>query len=410
MSLMFSYLKINRLLSLQQPIIERFFYKFYTMKKGNRILQSVIILLMIGATGCTYYERPGKGGGSEPEPLPDPAFIGSDQCALCHQEIYNDFSESGHPFILSKVEDGTAPERPFTSMDYTPPYFQNDWNDISYAVGGFAWKYQFLDNDGFVYTGNDAQYNFLDNSVSAYHDGVAPGTEIYDCGKCHTTGWKSITDGGSPQDGLAGMGGEFFAEGVQCEACHGMANRHVLSGGDKTEISVDPNATACAQCHYGNEDHSIAAADGFIVNHAQFDEMTAAGHKDLSCIDCHNPHASVKHGQTDGITATCTDCHTDMNNPTHNGADCLTCHMPYATKSGSMVNKYVADMKTHIFKINPAEDGEMFNEDGTIAIGSTGVTLDYVCYQCHRDSKGVGGDKSIKTLKSLSTKATGYHD
>ena len=84
--------------------------------------------------------------------------------------------------------------------------------------------------------------------------------------------------------------------------------------------------------------------------------------------------------------------------------------MPYATKSGSEVNKYVADLRTHIFKINTASDGEMFNQDGTIANGSDGVTLGYVCYQCHKDSQGIGGEKSIKSLKTLSNKATGYHD
>ena len=66
-------------------------------------------------------------------------------------------------------------------------------------------------------------------------------------------------------------------------------------------------------------------------------------------------------------------------------------------------------MSTHIFKINPNEDGKMFNEDGTLANGETGVTLEYVCYQCHRDPGGTGGSNSYKTLKQLSDKAIGYH-
>jgi hypothetical protein len=83
--------------------------------------------------------------------------------------------------------------------------------------------------------------------------------------------------------------------------------------------------------------------------------------------------------------------------------------MPYATKSATSINKYVADMKTHIFKINPEEEGEMFSKDGSIANGSTGVTLEYVCYQCHRDYQSVGGTESRKTRRQLSAKATDFH-
>jgi hypothetical protein len=110
-----------------------------------------------------------------------------------------------------------------------------------------------------------------------------------------------------------------------------------------------------------------------------------------------------------GIRTNCTDCHEGINNPTHNGADCITCHMPNATKSAVASNKYVGDVMTHIFKINAAEDGEMFNEDGTIANGETGITLAYACYQCHRDNDNIGGNNSRKTLKQLSDRATDYH-
>ena len=47
-------------------------------------------------------------------------------------------------------------------------------------------------------------------------------------------------------------------------------------------------------------------------------------------------------------------------------------------------------------------------------IGMTGVTLDFVCYRCHRDPDGEGGNElgftSRKTMEQLSEYATGYHD
>lgn len=376
------------------------------MKKGNCLLIVVIPLLILSTIRCTYYQNPG-----EPpyiEPIPDPAYIGSARCEACHQDIHSTFINSGHPYVHSKVENGEAPIYPFTSLNYLPPYFANGWNDVTYTIGGFAWKYNMTDVNGYIYTGDDAQYNFQDESAAAFHAGEDPGTKKFDCGKCHTTGWVSVADGGSPHEDLPGMDGDFALAGVQCEACHGMGSVHAFTK-SADDIEVITNSTLCAQCHYRNEDHTIAAADGFILHNAQFDEMNAADHITVGCGGCHDPHVSVKHDQS-GIIKDCIECHTDMKNPTHNGADCITCHMSYATKSAVVTNKYVADVKTHIFKINPTEDGEMFNEDGTIANGETGVTLGYVCYQCHRDDGGVGGTNSIKTLKQLSAKATNYHD
>ena len=381
------------------------------MKKGNYLLMIVVPLLIVSTIRCTYYTNSG------PEdiiiPPPPLAYIGSESCDACHQDIYGTFINSGHPYKLPKVENGVAPTYPFTTLDYLPPHFQNGWSDVSYVIGGFAWKYRFVDKNGYIYTGDDAQYNFQDQSIVPYHADEDPGTKKYTCGKCHTTGWVSVADGGSPQDDLPGMDGEFFAGGIQCEACHGMGSLHAFTK-DPADIIINREASDCGKCHYRNEDHTIAASGGFIKHHEQYDEMIAAGHANIvgGCVACHDPHVSVKHGQIGGIKeeGMCLNCHEGIKNPTHNGADCNTCHLPLATKSAVATTKYVGDVKTHIFKINPAEDGEMFNEDGTIANGETGVTLAYACYQCHRDVTGVGGSNSIKTLKQLSAKATGYHN
>ncbi len=377
------------------------------MKKGNNILIVALAFLAFGSIRCTYYTNP-----EDPLfviPPPEPGYVGSAACASCHVDIYNSFQNSGHPYILTKVTDGTAPEYPSTSLDFLPPSFSNGWNDVSYVIGGFAWKYHLIDNDGFVYTGDDAQYNFATSSAVPYHSDMAPGTKTFSCGQCHTTGWESVEDGALPQDGLVGMGGSFFAAGVQCEACHGMGSVHAGSRSAE-DIVINTDAAACGQCHARNEDHSISAADGFILNYSQYDELLAAKHKNLSCVSCHNPHVSVQHGVSGGIATSCTECHPNMKNPTHNGADCVTCHMPNASRSATNANKYVGDVMTHIFKINPAADGQMFNEDGTVANGADGVTLGYACYQCHKDEDNIGGNNSKRTLQQLSNRATNYHN
>lgn len=390
------------------------------MKRGNWLIRFVIPLLVVGSVSCTYYQNEIYVPPAE-EPPPPLSFVGSEKCKDCHEEKYETFIKSGHPYKLMKVENGEVPTYPFTTLDHLPPYFQDDWNNVSYVIGGFAWKYRFIDTDGYIYTGDDAQYNFYyqeeHNPVVGYHAGEAPGTKMYDCGRCHTTGWKSVDEGGEPQDGLPGMAGEFFAGGIHCEQCHGMGSDHAKSMSPE-DITLNRESTECGKCHYRNEDHTIAASGGFIKHHEQYDELISAGHAEVSCNDCHDPHVTVKHGQTGGIIKECTVCHgaggsaTQITiNGTHHGvATCTTCHLPYATKSGAALNKYRGDVKTHIFKINPASDGEMFNEDGSLANGSTGVTLSYVCYQCHKDADDIGGSNSNKTLEQLSNKATGFHN
>ena len=200
------------------------------MKKGNCWLIVMLPLLLFGAASCTYYTNSGPEDIIIPEPpLPELAFIGSEECALCHQGHYDRFIESGHPYKLPKVVDGVAPIYPFTSLEYLPPHFSNGWSDVSYVIGGFAWKYRFIDKNGYIYTGDDAQYNFQNSSVVPYHADEDPGTKKYTCGKCHTTGWKSVADGGSPQDGLPGM-----------EECWQRRRQMVVASGSQ------PEETNCA--------------------------------------------------------------------------------------------------------------------------------------------------------------------
>jgi hypothetical protein len=348
-----------------------------------------------------------------PEP-PEMEFIGSAACATCHTDIYNSFLTTGHPYKLSEVAGGSAPEYPYTTLDHLPSGYT--WNDMSYVIGGYFWKAQYVDSNGYIVTGDDTQWNFETEEAVAYHPGEAPGTKMYDCGRCHTTGWVSVADGGNPQNDLEGMGGSFFSGGIQCEQCHGMGSLHEFSR-SKDDINIDASAQFCGTCHNRNSDATISAMDGFILNYQQYSEMSAAGHQSLSCVDCHNPHKTTKHGQTGGIIKDCLDCHSDIENGrNHRGvADCVTCHMPYASKSAVARTAYQADLMTHIFKINTDADGKMFNEEGTIADGSSGVTLDLVCYSCHKDPNGEGGSPefpatSIKTLEELSAYAEGYHD
>jgi len=228
------------------------------------------LALMIAA-GCKKDEAEG------PDTL---EFAGSSTCAECHETIYDKFMESGHPYKLNKVTGGIQPSYPFTP-DNIPTPAGYDWSDITYVIGGYGWKARFLDENGFIITANaDTQYNLEDGSQVAYHASDPIGTKPYDCGRCHTTGWVHVDDGGARQDGLPGMDGEFFAGGVHCEACHGKGNIHAFTEEDD-DITIDKSAAACGTCHYRNADHSIAASGGFIKHHEQYDEMISGPHAKL---------------------------------------------------------------------------------------------------------------------------------
>ena len=209
------------------------------------------------------------------------------------------------------------------------------------------------------------------------------------------------------------MEGEFLAGGVHCEQCHGMGSNHQITE-SAADISIDNSSAMCGDCHTRNVDKSIAASGGYIKHHEQHEEMMTSKHDEyLTCNTCHDPHASTKRddeAKGDGIRKTCTECHSDVSTDVHMGASCVTCHMPKASKSALATHKYAGDIKTHIFKINMAADGEMFNEDGSLAnVDGLGVTLDFVCYQCHKDENQEGGSKSVKSMSELAEKAVTFH-
>jgi len=339
------------------------------------------------------------------------AYVGSETCQSCHPTKYADFMESGHSYKLVKVEG--APPTYFSDQQVHVPNPPDSWtwDDISWVIGGALWKARFIDQDGYIITGTNVQYNLDTQGWVGYHSDEAVGTKPYNCGACHTTGWVAVGSGGVSQDGQPGMHGSFAAPGVHCEACHGPGSRHAATM-SASDIIRDDSSALCGQCHIRGASDMIPASGGFIRHHEQYNEILSAGHANLKCVTCHDAHISSKRELPGALIRNCTDCHdaADYEQDFHsNFAECQTCHLPRASKSAVAVNKYVGDVKTHIFKINPNADGEMFTPDDAFANGATGVTLSYVCYRCHKDQDGVGGNNSTKSLSDLQDRAMGFH-
>ncbi len=401
-----------------------------------------LALCALVCVGCSEEDNCFQPGNGQPTAA---QFAGSQTCGStgCHPTIHAQWSQSGHPYKVVKIA-GEAPTGLFPDFAAYPndpidPPQGKTWSDVTYALGGFYWKMRWLDEEGYVLTsgaaGLDAQYNFETEEYTTYHTDNEPGTKPYDCGQCHTTGWvaddnaDSDGDQSDNQDGLPGIWGSFFAGGIHCEECHGKGSLHA-GNPPGFDMTVDPSAALCGRCHTRDPLNRIAASNGFIQNHEQYDEWRHSPHAiggGPACSGCHDPHASVVYDSTaegNGVTTACTDCHPaeDYILIGHNSLpSCTDCHMPQAGKSAFNSTPYDGDVTSHIWAINTAPVGK---EEGMgILPGGSGfvnvdpqtglarLTLDFVCYRCHNDPNGQGGgigDQGLP-LSVLSAVADGIH-
>ena len=361
----------------------------------------------VGADG-----EPGPPGspGQDGANFEPPVFVGAEACAQCHQDISDTFSKSGHPYKLTKVVDGQPPDYPFTEIPSPPEGYT--WDDISYVIGGYNWKARFIDQDGFIITGDEdatTQYNFYNPDLDMGDDWVVyhAGEEIpYDCGSCHTTGFSPQGN----QDGLPGLVGTWAEAGIQCEECHGPGSAHIqhpISYG----MEIDRDSAACGDCHFRGVPEEVDAGDGFIKHHEQYEELFQSKHVTIDCVVCHDPHVGViqlRENDAQYTTRTqCEDCHfkEEQNfNLNFHPSECIECHMPRVTKSAlGDAERFTGDIRTHLMAIDPNQI-DQFSADGSVTLSQLG--LNFACRHCHSE----GGMASPKSDEELMDAANGIHD
>ena len=368
----------------------------------------ILLALAVVAVGCTVVEE-----------VPDPVtvadavgaeYVGAAACEECHQDIYEVFIKSGHPYKLNRVVEGQPPTYPFTEVVDPPEGYT--WDDITYVIGGYNWKARFIGQDGFIITGDEnatTQYSFANPDIGkdavwvAYHAGEK---KPYDCGPCHTTGYKPEGN----QDGLEGLVGTWTEPGIQCEECHGPGNNHVANPYG-VALKVDRDSASCGSCHRRGSVEAINAKGGFIRHHEQYEELFQSKHQALQCVTCHDPHAGVVASRKDGtdtVRVECESCHFQQarfqkSEIMKSFVPCIDCHMPRIVKNAQGdAEKNTGDIRTHMWAIDPYATAQ-FSEDGSTAISQ--VSLQFACNSCH----GVGS-ASDKTDEELQETAIGYHD
>lgn len=185
--------------------------------------------------------------------------------------------------------------------------------------------------------------------------------EAVDCFGCHAT---HASSGGR-------LHFESLVPGVQCERCHGPAEKHqaAMKSGDSKNTSMprlgkfttEEMSDFCGQCH--RTWSQIAMKGPRDINNVRFQPYRLTNSRcydvadpRISCVACHDPHREVEHGAV-FYDAKCTACHgavVDERNAKScpkATANCVSCHMPKLEIPGS--HNVFTDHQIRIVK--PAE-------------------------------------------------------
>ena len=270
------------------------------------------------------------------------------------------------------------------------------WNNDSLFISEYHHKFNFSDTshiDYIVGSGHHTNSHIINHNGYLYQapftyytqDGILdfpPGFESGNNSRfTREIGLECMTCHNSHSDFVLGSTNKFnrIPTGIDCERCHGPGETHVKSieSGNLIDTSmhfdytiVNPSALSielqneiCSRCHI--QGNSVLKYDksffdfrpGMYLNEIMDvyfpryenadDEFIMASHVDrlkqsdcfiksdnqISCIDCHNPHKSVKktdHIVFNSVCSSChnnDDCHDSTLNKEKSNNDCVSCHM-----------------------------------------------------------------------------------
>ena len=158
-----------------------------------------------------------------------------------------------------------------------------------------------------------------------------------DCLACHTTEYVAST-------------GEYAAEGVYCEACHGK----VFSDHPPAIVSLEADTEYCGSCHT-----------------TTLSEWRSTGHApaDVGCMDCHDPHSQQAL----------------FENPDEM---CINCHQQDMERylEDLHVQKNIGCVDCHALVIPP----EVPPDDGIVPTGHAFDITPATCVACHTDALHAG--------------------
>jgi predicted CXXCH cytochrome family protein len=370
-------------------------------------------------------------------------FVGSSKCKECHEENFNEWSESLHPKMIQDIsKDASVVVADFSSL---PKDASFTLKDAVYTVGS-KFKQRFMIqkdiNNSEDYFLGDYQWNVQTKKwqkfkpwkywyKDAYPHENAQLPTSRACDGCHFTGFMSHE--------------KRVETGISCESCHGPGSSHAKN--PKSPIFkaslVDPvrQNEVCLQCHMRNrdkrlEDVNLSAIYGdardyplgyeagnslskykmpapFTLgqetkefyangvgkkNRSQGNEFmhSIKGKHGITCINCHNPHTLEPTAKKNTGNKLCMKCHDfgsiigphqdSLEQHTRHkkgskGSLCVECHMP---KIGKHTGKSPITVRSHLFGFTTPNETIKYNMPNETN----------ACFSCHKE------DRDMKTLQS----------
>ncbi len=324
-------------------------------------------------------------------------YIGSQTCMECHADIYEKHLNAAHFNTSSEANAKTIKG----SFDQGLNYF--DINDSRVSL--ISEDQEFYQNIDFKYNKRDDISSKIDIVIGSGVKGQSyltwEGDKLYQlqasyytptdswvnspgfpltnfkrpisdaCVRCHATAAQNH----SPSGGTNTYDKNKMILGIDCERCHGPAEKHVLAHRKNpetdqvlnmtkiSELSRQQRLDVCAQCHSGlrsrkRKDNVFSFLPGEIldeyatsystgkpqekldVHGNQYGLLTSSkcfiNSESMDCITCHSPHEKER-GDFTLFNQKCMECHEtntiecSKENETSKSAmtnDCVACHMP----------------------------------------------------------------------------------
>ena len=364
-------------------------------------------------------------------PVKPPGYVGIDACIECHAERVAEVKKTNH-FLACReprpedMPDGFGPDAgsfvsryPEIHFEMTrkgDEYFQTSVRtmpegeqrtvariDLVYGAGTADDVYLSWQEDGglvelpmtWLYAsaewGNAA---FDRNGKGDFGRPVTPR-----CFECHNTWFHHFPGTRNAYQR------EHALVGVQCESCHGPAQKHVdyhkanpkeVDGREiinPGELSQERKLDVCIQCHSNSiyhlgrafryrpgeplEDYYktvvVKNEDDHVANQIHYLRQSKCFQEDdtLNCITCHDPHSSRHHDDSSNSgSISCMACHETKHcqeqerlpaaMPENIRGDCVACHMPQYYKANVVMDTanglYVPPMRRyqHRIAVHPA--------------------------------------------------------
>ncbi len=373
---------------------------------GARFLSLLFLVVLSGATSLAA-------------PDPDQA------CARCHQKIFDSYKKTPMAQASGFAVDGLLPgefthaasgvhyrlflrdgrawlsyERP----NATPERALKGEQELTYFVGsGQRGRTYLFQKNGYWFESPVNWYSkqrVWDMNPKSIDAREMPFTLKVDrgCLHCHSTGVQP-TVGANNHFGLQ----PFLYGGITCQACHGDPAAHLASGGaapilNPVKLSPSKRDSVCLQCHLEGETtvnppgRSLAAfvpgenLSDYVTHFVHAGELGPNGRAtsqweallqseckrksgdSLTCITCHDPHASPSAEQRVAyFRSRCLTCHgapafVSKHHPDQ--PDCSSCHMP-REKSGDVAHEQVTD---HRIQRRPSPSSTQMQQTADLAL------------------------------------------